>query len=113
MNTLPKYGLSAGVIEQIKSVFSRWPGVERVILYGSRAKGAYRDGSDLDLTVIGDTVMQSDILKIADELDDLLLPYKIDLSLMRQIEDKALIEHIKRVGVVFYEKASCVQSRFE
>jgi predicted nucleotidyltransferase len=84
-----------------------------VILYGSRAKGAYRDGSDLDLTVIGDTVMQSDILKIADELDDLLLPYKIDLSLMRQIEDKALIEHIKRVGVVFYEKASCAQSRFE
>ena len=55
--------------------------------------------------------MQSDMLKIANELDDLLLPYKIDLSLMRQIEDKAVIEHIKRVGVVLYEKSSYAPSR--
>lgn len=76
-----------------------------MILYGSRAKGAYRDGSDIDLTIVGDTITQSLLLRITNELDDLLLPYKIDLSLLHQIEDKALLEHIKRVGVVFYEKA--------
>jgi len=88
----------------MSAVFSRWPGVEQVILYGSRAKGTYRDGSDIDLTIIGDTLTQSHMLKIANELDDLALPYKIDLSLQRQIEDNALLEHIKRVGVVFYER---------
>lgn len=101
-----KYGLNESIIARINAVFSRWPGVQRAILYGSRAKGNYRDGSDIDLTIVGNTVTQSDLLKIAAELDDLLLPYKIDLSLMHQIEDEAVIEHIKRVGVVFYEKAS-------
>ncbi len=106
-----KYGLNDNIIVKINSIFSRWPGVEQVILYGSRAKGNYRDGSDIDLTIVGETVTQSDMLKIANELDDLLLPYKIDLSLMRQIEDKAVIEHIKRVGVVLYERASYAPSR--
>jgi len=103
VTTVPKFGLSGVVIERICSVFSNWPGVERVILYGSRAKGNNREGSDIDLTIVGDAVTQSHMLKIANELDDLLLPYKIDLSLMRQIEDAALLEHIKRVGLVFYE----------
>lgn len=88
MKTSQGYGLSGVVIERINSVFSRWPGVERVILYGSRAKGTYRDGSDIDLTIAGDAIAQSHLLKIANELDELALPYKIDLSLLRQIEDK-------------------------
>ena len=108
-----KYGLNESIIARINTVFSRWPGVQSVILYGSRAKGNYSPGSDIDLTIVGDTVTQSESLKIAAELDDLLLPHKIDLSLMRQIEDKAVIEHIKRVGVVFYEKTSYAQSRAE
>ncbi len=106
-----KYGLSDNVIKRINAVFSCWSGVEKVILYGSRAKGTYREGSDIDLTVIGDALTQSDLLKIANELDDLLLPYKIDLSLLRRIEDKALLDHIRRVGVVFYERASNARSR--
>lgn len=105
MKTSRKYGLSDAVIERINSVFSRWPGIERVILYGSRAKGTYRDGSDIDLTIVGDALTQSNLLKIANELDDLLLPNKIDLSLLRQIEDAALLEHIRRVGEFFYERA--------
>ncbi len=106
MTILGKYGLSDNVIDRINAVFSRWPGVERVVLYGSRAKGTSRDGSDIDLTIVGDTITQSHLLKIANELDDLLLPYKIDLSLLRQIEDEALLEHIRRVGVIFYETVS-------
>ncbi len=46
----------------------------------------------------------STLLKIENELDDLLLPYKIDLSIFHKIEDLDLIEHINRVGIVFYEK---------
>ena len=101
---MSKYGLTDVTITRINEVFAHWQDVERVILYGSRAKGSFRAGSDIDLTIVGDSVVQSHLLKIANELDDLLLPYKIDLSLLRQIEDNDLLEHIKRVGVVFYAR---------
>ena len=104
MKILPKCRLSDSVVERMSGVFSRWPGVERVLLYGSRAKGTCREGSDIDLTIVGDAIAHAHLLKIANELDELMLPYKIDLSLLRQIEDEALLEHIKRVGVVFYER---------
>lgn len=97
-------GLKELTVEKIKGVFSRFPEVEKVILYGSRAMGNYRNGSDIDLTIKGEHVTHSHLLKIEIELDDLLLPYTIDLSLFHQIDNPDLIDHIGRVGVVFYEK---------
>ena len=99
------YGLNGTTISKINSVFARCPHIKRVILYGSRAKGNYRNGSDIDLTVVGEAVSHAQQLKIENQLDDLLLPYKIDLSLMHEIENEALLDHIKRVGIVFYEIA--------
>jgi len=102
-NNLDNTGLSAKTIDKIHSVFSRYPNIEQAILYGSRAKGTFRNGSDIDLTLRGDTLTHRELSRIENELDDLLLPYKIDLSLFRQIDNPNLIEHIGRVGVVFYE----------
>jgi predicted nucleotidyltransferase len=99
-----KFGLKQTVIEKINRLFSVHPQIEQVILYGSRAKGNYRNGSDIDLTIKGEGVSLSQLLKIENELDELLLPYKIDLSLLHKIEDEELLDHIRRVGVVFYEK---------
>jgi predicted nucleotidyltransferase len=101
-----KFGLKTATIEKINRVFSTHPQIEQVILYGSRAKGNYRDGSDIDLTIKGKTVTLSQLLKIENALDDLLLPFKIDLSLLHKIDDPALIDHILRIGMVFYEKQS-------
>jgi len=97
-------GLKESVIAAMKGVFTACPQIERVILYGSRAKGTFRAGSDIDLTIVGDEVTHGQLLRLANQLDDLLLPYKIDLSLLRQIENPELLEHIQRVGVVFFEK---------
>ena len=102
-NNLGSTGLSAKTIDKIHSVFARYPNIEQAILYGSRAKGTFRNGSDIDLTLRGDTLTHRELSRIENELDDLLLPYKIDLSLFRQIDNPNLIEHIGRVGVVFYE----------
>ena len=99
------FGLKPSTIEKIRSVFSGHPEIEQVILYGSRAKGNYRPGSDIDLAIRGETVTLSQLMKIEGELDDLLLPYKIDLSLHHKIDSPELLEHIGRVGKVFYEKA--------
>lgn len=99
-----RFGLKQTTVEKINGVFSAHPQVEQAILYGSRAKGNFRNGSDIDLTIKGEAVTLSQLLKIENELDDLLLPYKIDLSLLHKIDDPDLLDHIRRVGVVFYEK---------
>ena len=95
-------GLSANTIDKINAVFARYPSIEQAILYGSRAKGTFRNGSDIDLTLKGENITHRELSRIENELDDLLLPYKIDLSLFRQIDNQNLIGHIERVGVVFY-----------
>lgn len=98
------YGLSDDTIEKIRDVLSHHPAVEKAVLYGSRAKGNFKPGSDIDLTLSGDALTSGELGSIADELDDLLLPYKIDLSLFARLNHAELTEHIERVGVVFYQR---------
>ena len=98
------FGLKESDINLINSVFEKYENVEKAIIYGSRAKGNYRNGSDIDLTLTGNDLNFDILLKIENELDDLMLPYKIDLSLFHKIENKDLIEHINRVGITFYSK---------
>ncbi len=99
-----KWGLSDESIAAIHSVFKKYPTVEKVVLYGSRAKGNFREGSDIDLTLFGNN-LNSDILgKIWLDFDDSYLPYKFDVSIFATLSDPDFIDHIKRVGVTFYEK---------
>ncbi|MHB8762726.1 MAG: nucleotidyltransferase domain-containing protein [Deferrisomatales bacterium] len=95
-------------MEKIRMIFSAHPQVQRVVVYGSRAKGTHRPGSDIDLTLFGPDLGTSELLKIDLELDELLLPYTIDLSIHDQISSRELLEHIGRVGKVLYEKAETV-----
>ncbi len=97
-------GLKEHTIAQINSVFAKYNTVNKAILYGSRAKGNYRNSSDIDLTLVGNDLNLNTLFNIENDLDDLLLPYKIDLSILKKIENNDLVEHISRVGVVFYEK---------
>ncbi len=100
------FGLKASTIEKLRGVFARYPQVSQVILYGSRARGNYRNGSDIDLTLLGsDDLNLRVVYRILDDIDDLLLPYTVDLSIFRQISDPDVIDHIQRVGKVFYEQA--------
>lgn len=101
-----KYGLPKTTIEMIRGVFARFPEIEKAVLYGSRAKGNYQAGSDIDLTLYGDALTPDLRDRIANALDDLLLPYTIDLSLFDELDHAKLREHIERVGVVFYERVS-------
>jgi predicted nucleotidyltransferase len=102
-----RFGLKASVIQAINTVFARYPQVDKAVLYGSRAKGNYRNGSDIDLTLHGGADLTLNVLyKIMDDLDELLLPYMLDLSIFNTIHDPDVIEHIERVGVAFYEKGA-------
>jgi uncharacterized protein len=100
-----RFGLKESTIQKIHDVLARYPQVKTAILYGSRAKGDYKNGSDIDLTFIGDEDLTLDIMyKIMEELDNLLLPYTIDTSIFSNIKDEEVVAHINRVGVPFYQK---------
>ncbi len=100
-----KFGLKEITIEKIQSVFAHYPQVEKAVLYGSRAKGNYKNGSDIDLTLCGgDDLTLNMLCRIMNDLDDLFLPYTIDLSIYNRIRDPDVIDHIQRAGIIFYEK---------
>lgn len=102
---MTRFGLKESVIEGICAVFCRYPQVQQAILYGSRAKGNHKPGSDIDLTLLGSPDLSDSILaQIAWEIDDLLLPYTVDLSAYDHITNPNLRAHIQRVGMVFYAR---------
>jgi predicted nucleotidyltransferase len=104
-----KYGLPEAAVQKICVVLSRHPQVKQAILYGSRAKGNHKHGSDIDLTLRGGADLTLPVLyRIMDEFDDLFLPYVIDLSIYANIGDPDVIAHIQHVGITVYEKGEAV-----
>lgn len=98
-----EYGLTQETIRKITGIFSKHANIDGVVLYGSRAKGNYAPGSDIDMTLKGEGLNLEQLNKISFDLDDLLLPYTFDLSIFHHITDPGLINHIERVGKVFYK----------
>ena len=101
-----KFGLKKLQFDQIASVFSNHEEIETVILYGSRAKGCQKQYSDIDITIVSDKINLTSLQKIEIELDDLMLPYKFDVSIYKTIENKELLDHINRVGKIIYKRVN-------
>jgi uncharacterized protein len=104
--TPEQLGLSPATLDKIVGVLSQHAEVDSAIVYGSRAKGNYREGSDIDLTLTGAELNYQTLLRIENEIDDLLLPYLFDISILSYIEDPDVVEHIHRVGVLLYAKGA-------
>ena len=96
-------GLDNSDIKKIQSVFNLHPEIEKAILFGSRAKGNYKPASDIDLTLVGNDLTLTIQQTIENELDDLLLPYKFDVSIYHTISSNELLNHIERVGQLFFQ----------
>ena len=100
-----KFGLSDTVIKELQDVFRRHANIEKVLIFGSRSKGNFREGSDIDLAVIGQGVDYNLLLSILCEIDDLELLYSVDLIDYNKKKGTPIGDHIDRVGKVFYEAA--------
>ena len=98
-----KYGLSDETLNTLNSIFRKYPGIIQAILYGSRAKGNCRNGSDIDLSLkTSDNFRRMDILNIANDFDDSDMPYFVDVSIYDTLSNPDLKAHIDRVGKVIY-----------
>lgn len=100
-----KFGLSDTVIYELCNVFRHYANIEKVLIFGSRSKGNYRSGSDIDLAVIGKDLDYNMLLDIRCEIEDLELLYSVDLIDYNKKKGTPIAEHIDRVGQVFYEAA--------
>ncbi len=101
-----EFGLPQTTACTIREILAKVPAVETAVIYGSRAKGNDRPGSDIDLTLIGQGLDLDTLGKIATELDESSIPYQVDLSLFDRIEHAGLRDHIERIGKVFYKRES-------
>jgi predicted nucleotidyltransferase len=100
-----KYGLKKEVLTSIVTAISKIEKIEKAMLYGSRAKGNYRPGSDIDIALFGnDLTLHNTIYPLMDLLDSLDLPYIFDLSIFTHIDNQNLIDHIIRAGKLIYSK---------
>ena len=103
------HGLPQAVVQRIHTTMAGFPEIEQATLYGSRAMGSHRPGSDIDLTLSGAGLDGRALARLDQALDELLLPWRFDLSLKAELQSEALLSHIDQVGQVFYQRhdSSC------
>lgn len=99
-----KHGLSQSNIDKIQSVLKQFPTINVVLIYGSRAKGNFKPGSDIDLAIKSTSFNLPDQNRLTSMLDDLNLPYTFDICHFESLTNSEFIDHINRVGIVFYQK---------
>jgi len=102
--TASELGLKDGQLEEIQGFAKKIPAIEEVIVYGSRAKGNYRPGSDVDLVLVGKDLKLADQISFWNYLDDSYQPYFFDVAILHQIQNESLLEHIERVGKRIYRR---------
>lgn len=100
------FGLTAVDIDSIIKVLKSYPKIEEAIIYGSRAMGNYKPGSDIDLALKGQ-LDENDAISVSVDLNERLpLPYKFDVLAYSTLSNKALIEHIDHQGVAFFRPSA-------
>ena len=100
-----KFGLDENIIEKIVNILKNYKEVESARIFGSRARGDFRKSSDIDIALFGENLSLSTNTKIFYDIDELYLPYKIDLINFNTLKEKdKLKENILNEGVEFYAK---------
>jgi len=96
------YGLDDEEMKMMHDIFAQTVNIDKVILYGSRAKGTYKPFSDVDITLVGDQLTEEDLTDVMFRLDESSLPYFCDVSLFKNLSSPDLISHIRRMGKTIY-----------
>ncbi len=105
------FGLREQDLYEIIALFQRFPAIDEAIIFGSRAKGNYKKGSDVDIAIKGAGITHDLVAEISFCLnEDSDMPYFFDLVHFDEITERDLSEHINRVGQCIYmqEKNDCV-----
>ncbi|EJI86930.1 hypothetical protein AEST_04760 [Alishewanella aestuarii B11] len=97
-----QFGLSQRQYAELLGILKQFPAIESVIIFGSRAKGTMHERSDIDLAVTGQALDRHRLAELMLAFDDSDLPFQVDIQLLSDIQNPALLEHISRIGQVIY-----------
>lgn len=98
-----QFGLKSSVLQDLCTIFESFAAIDEVLIFGSRAKGNQKNGSDVDLAIKGDVDLNT-LTKIELMIDNLLLPFTFDICIFNRLKHIDLIDHINRVDKVIYKK---------
>lgn len=99
------FGLRDSDILSIRNILENYPEVENAYIFGSRAKGNFKNGSDVDIAVEGPNIRFDIVLKISGVLnEETMMPYMFDVLDYHSIVNQDLTDHITKNGVLFYQK---------
>ena len=98
------FGLADIELQALRDALASIPEVEEAIIYGSRARGTNRIASDIDLTLKGNNLTYLQLALLDERIDELYLPYFVDLSLYSMLKNPDLLDSIHREGKVFYNR---------
>ncbi len=99
---LNAFGLTERDMQTLTDIFKKYPEVKDVFLFGSRAKGTFKQGSDIDLAIMNAGVSDKTIRDIKVDFEESNLPYNVDLAYFATVSHQELKEHVSRVGVPIY-----------
>lgn len=103
-------GIPTARVQQLEQLWARQPGLQAVWLFGSRAMGRQQPGSDIDLCLEGPELGHGERLRLMAAVDELLLPWRVDLVLRHELPDE-LEAHVRRVGrCIWQASAGCEQA---
>jgi predicted nucleotidyltransferase len=104
-NMTSNHDISPKSLSLLIHALAEYPEIESAVLFGSRAKGTHRRGSDIDLAIKGKTCTSQIAVQLYGILNENLpIPYHVDIVHYESLQNTALIEHIDRVGILIYEK---------
>ncbi|MFE8701735.1 nucleotidyltransferase family protein [Cytobacillus sp. FJAT-54145] len=99
------FGLLERDILDIKKALSRFEEIERAVIFGSRAMGNYKKGSDVDIAIMGDKISTKTLMELVDLLnEEYPIPYFFDILHYESINNQNLTEHINNEGIEIYKR---------
>lgn len=102
-----EFGLKEFDLNYIREKLSEFNEIEKAIIFGSRAKGNYKPGSDIDIAIIGENISFDTVSRLHSLLEDQgPLPYLFDIVDYIHLKHDELRSHIDRAGKVIYIKNS-------
>ena len=93
------FGLKQEQLKEIREILGKHPEIEKAVIFGSRAKGDHKKGSDIDIAVFGDNISIHTILSLMSDFEESSLPFFVDIVDFKGITDKKLRSEIEKNGI--------------
>lgn len=104
INDRNNFGLTERDMQTLRDIINKYPEVQDIFIFGSRAKGNFTQGSDIDLAIMNEGVTDKVIAQLKSALEESTLPYFVDVTNYHTLQHAELKSHIDRVGMPLYQR---------